>query len=123
MFEFLKEQQPQQKLEQQPVESESRKLARQWLNAQGQRSLYAGFGGLSEAEYSAVKSLVGHAGFGIFYSLLMQMRAESLVALTNTQAQDAAAVAVLQGHVRCLDRVRELLLDISDPLAQQTEEE
>lgn len=112
---------------QQPAaESSARIAARAWLAAQGKRSLYADFGGVSPPDYELLRSLIGLPAFGIFYSLLQHQRQEYQERLSNvslSSAESVAAAGVLQGHIRCLDQLREMLLDIADPNAQQKEED
>lgn len=98
--------------------------ALRWLSAQGQRSLYAEFGGCSPAEFEQLRQLIGHRGFGIYWSLIAHQRTEYLERLSNASLateEGKLAAAVLQGHIKCLDQQREMLLDISDPSAQQDE--
>lgn len=104
------------------AETEQRINARKWLSSQGQRAIGAEFGGVSATEFTLLQKLIGHAGFGLFYSLLQYQRTEAQEQLSRLPLggmSELAAASVLQGHVQALDRVRELLLDIADPSAQQ----
>lgn len=107
-----------------PAETAARKATRTWLAAQGQRSLFADFGGVSPAEFEQLRSLLGYPAFGLFWSLLRHQRTEyqeRLTGLALNSPEMISAASVLQGHIRCLDQLREMLLDISDPSAQQGE--
>lgn len=86
-----------------------------WLNKQGLLSLAVGVG---EHEFTELQKLLGNPGFGYFWALLANLRAECAVMLANstlgTPERDTAA-AVIQGRIRCIDGIRELLLNIADP--------
>ena len=97
------------------MSQETRAVAAAWLKEQGQRSLS---GGVDEDEFNMLRGLIGSTPFGIFFSLLAQLRAEAQVVLSNvplgTPERDAVA-SVLQGQIRTVDQIRDLLLDIADP--------
>lgn len=106
-------------------EAQQRVLA--WLRSQGQLDFEEG---VSQADFSELQTLLDSRAFGLFYALLAQERAKALVVLSNLPLSgdsNLAAASVLQGQIRAVDRVRELLLFIADPNAdgeeQQTDEE
>lgn len=97
------------------MNEERRAAVSHWLASQGQRSLEVG---MEQEEFSSLQGLIGHSGFGVFWSLLAQLRAEAQVALSNlplTSPEKVAAASVLQGQIRAVDQTRQLLLDIADP--------
>lgn len=97
--------------------NERRQASLNWLNSQGQRSLGVG---IDMEDFEALQGLIGHNGFGIFWSLLAQQRAEAMSVLSNiplgSPERDSAA-SVLQGQIRAIDQIRETVLDIADPQA------
>lgn len=104
------------------MNEETRAAVSHWLHTQGQRSLEVG---MSQEEFGLLKGLIGAAGFGIFWSLLAQQRAEALVALSNlplTEPAKHAAASVLQGQIRAIDQIRSTVLDIADPQAADAAE-
>jgi hypothetical protein len=78
---------------------------------------------ISEDEHRELLSLIGHKGFGLLYGLLMRDRAGWVIQLSNialADGQKVAAASVLQGQIRAVDRLREIVLNIADPAADQT---
>lgn len=93
---------------------DSRKAASDWLNKQGLIEE------VTDEDYEKVKQLIGLPSFGIFWAMLQWRRARSAIVLTNsslgTPERDWAA-GVLQGQIKSIDEIREMVLDIAEPPA------
>lgn len=99
---------------------DAKKAAEEWLKKQGV------IAELDDDQYREVKKLIGNPSFGIFYAMLLWHRQRSAMLLTNaplgTPERDSAA-SVLQGHVRAIDEVREIILNIAEPNADAAGED
>lgn len=95
------------------MSQEAREATSKWLRAQGLRS------DVSAEEMADLRSLLApHKGFGILWSLVMFDRQEAALQLGNADLSTASGVSrasVLQGQIRAIDNIRELILDIADP--------
>lgn len=93
---------------------DTRKAAQEWLKKQGIVSTDE----LDEQQYELVRKLIGDPSFGIFCAMLRFRAVESSVVLRNTPLgtpeRDCAA-SVLQGHIREIDDIHSLILDIAEP--------
>lgn len=93
--------------------SEKQDAVAAWLVKQGKRE------NLSIEELPEVHSLFApHKGFGILWSLIAYDRARDLEELKNIRPStedNRARLSELQGQIRAVDRLHELLLDIADP--------
>lgn len=102
------------------MSKESREAAVGWFRAQGQRNLTDP--GLEDVEFEQLRSLIGYPAFGIFWSILMNQRATAAQILSNaplgTPERDWAA-GVLQGQIRGIDQIYEMLLEVADPTDAQ----
>jgi hypothetical protein len=91
---------------------DARKAADKWLKDQGI------IGELSEDQYESVRQLIGLPSFGIFWALLRYRREESAIVLSNSPLggpeRDCAA-SVLQGNIKAIDGVRDLILELAEP--------
>lgn len=90
-----------------------------WLNSVGIRNPEE----LDVEDWKSVKSLLGmeRPGFGIFMSMMMFERQKAVVQLTNADLSNSAgavSAAKLQGIVLCVDNMRELILNIADPIGE-----
>lgn len=99
--------------------NEIRQAALQWLNSLGIRNPEE----LSLDDYEQVKKLLGNdrPGFGIFFSLMMFERQKAVMQLTNadlSNSSGAVSAAKLQGIVLAVDNVRDLILNIADPIGE-----
>ena len=67
-----------------------------------------------------------YQGFGVLWSLIAFDRAQDQSELSRINLgtpQGVARASVLQGQIRAVDRLYELLLDIADPTVQGQEQE
>lgn len=91
---------------------DQRKAADLWLKQQGIIEK------LDDEQFELVRKLIGNPSFGIFWALLRYRREESAVVLSNAPLggpeRDCAA-SVLQGNIRAIDGVRELILELAEP--------
>lgn len=101
------------------AKGDARKAADKWLKEQGV------IGELDEQQYEQVRSLIGLPSFGIFWALLRYRREESAIVLSNSPLggpeRDCAA-SVLQGNIKAIDGVRELILELAEPTADAAEQ-
>lgn len=91
---------------------QQRDAAEQWLKEQG---IVAE---LDDTQYRLVKELIGSPSFGIFYGMLLYRRAMSAIALSNaslSSPERIAAASVLQGQIRAIDDLKEMVLQIAEP--------
>lgn len=96
-----------------------RKAVLGWLNSLGIRNPEE----ISTEEYAKVRALLGNdrPGFGIFISMLMFERQAAVVQLMTADLSTSAGAvraAKLQGVVQCVDNVRELIMNIADPIGE-----
>jgi len=93
---------------------DARKAASDWLNKQGIIEA------VTDEDYEQVRQLIGSPSFGIFWAMLRWRRERSAMLLTNASLgspeRDSAA-SVLQGHIKAIDEIRELVLEIAEPTA------
>lgn len=90
----------------------ARAAADKWLKEQGI------IAELDNTQYEQVRKLIGNPSFGIFWALLRYRREESAVMLSNASLgspEKDCAASVLQGNIRCIDGVRELILQLAEP--------
>lgn len=91
---------------------DARKAADDWLKKQGILNE------ISDEDYELVRGLIGNPSFGIFWAMLRFKREESAIMLSNaslgTPTADSAA-SVLQGQIRSIDAIREMILTIAEP--------
>lgn len=91
---------------------DQRKAADEWLKKQGV------IADLTDEQFESVRQLIGNPSFGIFWALLRYRREESAIFLSNAQLggpeRDCAA-SVLQGNMRAIDGIRELILELAEP--------
>jgi hypothetical protein len=104
--------------------SEIRAAVLQWLNKQGIREPSQ----IDVTEYAQVRQLFGtdRPGFGIFLSFIMFERQQAQAALANADlstSSGAVAAAKLQGVIQCVDNIRELVLNLSDPIGEGDDSE
>jgi hypothetical protein len=81
---------------------------------------------LSDSEVDAVRSLIGHSGFGSLLSLLGAERQGCYVALANVNLEDVGGRrqgSVLQGRIMGIERVREAVLELYEQTPQVPAEE
>lgn len=88
-----------------------------WMNKQGIRDP----SNISTEDYANLMSLLGQdrKGFGVFLSLMHFYRslwAQSLANADLSNSAGAVAAAKLQGCIQCVDTMRDLVLDIADPI-------
>lgn len=98
---------------------EVRNAALKWLNSLGVRDP----SNLAVEDYAKVKSLLGsdRPAFGIFFSMLMFERQQAVAQLMQadlSNSSGAVKAAKLQGIVQCVDNVRELVLNMADPIGE-----
>jgi hypothetical protein len=103
------------------AKGDARKAADDWLKKQGILNE------VTDDQYELVRGLIGNPSFGIFYAMLRYKREESAIMLSNASlgspGADSAA-SVLQGQIRAIDAIREMVLTIAEPGdAAATEEE
>jgi hypothetical protein len=96
-----------------------RRAVTDWMNSQGIRNPEE----LGQADYEQVKRLLGsdRPAFGIFLSMVMFERQKAVMQLTNadlSNSQGAVTAAKLQGIVLAVDTMRELILNIADPIGE-----
>jgi hypothetical protein len=94
------------------AKGDARRAADKWLKDQGIIQ------DLTDEQYSQVRQLIGNPSFGIFWALLRFRREESAIMLSNAQLggpeRDCAA-SVLQGNIKAIDGVRDLILELAEP--------
>ncbi len=99
---------------------DARKAADAWLKKQGI------IADVTDEDYEQVKKLIGMPGFGIFWAMLMFHRQNQQAFLGNaplgTPQADCAA-SVLQGSIKCIDHIREIILNIAEPPADAAGED
>lgn len=104
-----------------PEMNERRAATSNWLTAQGLRDPQQ----VSQEDHAELRTLLApHRGFGIFWSLLAYSRAYNAALLQNQSLTTPEAVtraSQLQGVIKAIDEVRELILNIADPLAEGSE--
>lgn len=102
------------------AKGDAKKAADQWLKDQGMIEELDG------DNLSTLQQLIGNPSFGLFWALLRWRRERSAIVLSNaslgTPERDTAA-SVLQGHIRAIDEIRELVLEIAEPNADAAGEE
>jgi hypothetical protein len=93
----------------------------QWLASQGLRNPQE----ISPEDFAELRTLLApHKGFGIFWSMLNFERQNSAVMLNNTNLATPMGVSTasqLQGKIKAIDDLRELVLNIADPLGDSSE--
>jgi hypothetical protein len=93
---------------------DARKAAADWLKKQGIIEE------VSDEDFETVRQLIGNPSFGIFWAMLRWRRERSAIMLTNaplgSPERDSAA-SVLQGHIKAIDEILEMVLDIAEPPA------
>lgn len=96
------------------AQGDAKAAANKWLNEQGIIE------DLTDDDYREVKKLIGNRSFGIFWAMLRWQRETSAIALSNASLgspeRDSAA-SVLQGHIRAIDQIRDLVLHLAEPTA------
>lgn len=101
--------------------AERRAATAQWLTAQGIRDPQH----ISSEDHAELITLLApHRGFGIFWSVLAYARAYNSALLQNlnlTTPESVARASQFQGMIKAIDEVRELILNIADPLAEGSE--
>lgn len=100
--------------------SRAREAAEQWLKEQGI------IAELDDQQYEEVRKLIGNPGFGIFWALLRYRAEQNGYFLRNASLgtpERACAASVLQGHIREIDGIRELILSLADPEAAAGDKE
>lgn len=99
---------------------DNKKAADEWLKRQGV------IDELTDEDWTQVQKLIGNPSFGIFWAMLRYRREESAIMLSNVSLgvpeRDAAA-SVLQGQIRAIDGIRELILQIAEPNADAAGEQ
>lgn len=107
------------------MSQEARKAVQQWLAELGIRNPAE----LDVNEYQHVRNLLSsreRPGFGIFFSMLMFERQQAVAQLMNADLSNSAGAvkaAKLQGIVQCVDNVRDLVLNIADPIGEGSDSE
>lgn len=75
---------------------------------------------LDGQQLEQVQQLIGLPSFGTFYAMLRWLRERSAIALSNASlgspTADAAA-SVLQGNIRTIDEIHEMILQVAEPPA------
>jgi hypothetical protein len=93
---------------------DAKKAADDWLKKQGIIE------DVTDEDYELVKKLIGNPSFGIFWAMLRWRRERSAILLSNASLgspeRDSSA-SVLQGHIRAIDEVRQMILEIAEPNA------
>lgn len=101
------------------AKGDARKAADKWLKEQGIIE------SVTDEQYESVRQLIGNPSFGIFWALLRYRREESAVFLSNAPLggpeRDCAA-SVLQGNIKAIDLIRELILELAEPTADAAEQ-
>lgn len=101
------------------AKGDQRAAADAWLKKQGIIE------SLTDEQFESVRQLIGNPSFGIFWALLRYKREESAIVLSNAPLggpeRDCAA-SVLQGNIRAIDGVRELILELAEPTADAAEQ-
>lgn len=93
-----------------------------WMREQGIRDP----GALDAGDYAKVKTLLSsdRPAFGIFWSLIMFDRQNWAIQLQNADLGSElgrSAASRLQGAIGAIDAVRDLLLNIADPVGDGSE--
>lgn len=100
---------------------DARKAADIWLKQQGIVEE------LDDKQYELVRELIGNPSFGIFWAMLRWRRERSAIFLSNASLgspEADSAASVLQGHIKAIDEIRDLVLELAEPTpAAGTEEE
>jgi len=90
----------------------------QWIHSQGLRNPEE----VSPEEFAELRTLLTpHKGFGIFMSFLAFQRQTSAIMLNNANLSTphgVSAASQLQGAIKAIDDIRELVLNIADPLGE-----
>jgi hypothetical protein len=100
--------------------NEVRGAVLQWLNSLGIRDP----SNLDQGDYAKLRGLLSSSdrpGFGIFLSMLMFERQQMVAQLMTADLSDAKGAvraAKMQGYVQCVDNMRDLILNIADPLGE-----
>ena len=92
----------------------------QWLASQGLRNPEE----ISPEDFAELRTLLApHKGFGILWSMIAFTRQSSTVMLNNANLSTphgVSAASQLQGTIRAIDEIRELVLNIADPLGESS---
>jgi hypothetical protein len=107
------------------MSSDARQAVLTWLNNVGIRDP----GNLDMSAYTQLRGLLSsneRPGFGVFMSLIMFERQQAVAQLIQVDLgspENTARVAKLQGIVQCVDNIRELILNIADPIGEGSSSE
>lgn len=90
-----------------------------WMNQQGIRNPEE----ISLQDYQLVRGLLSgeRSAFGVFLSMMMFERQQAVAQLTNadlSSSTGAVAAAKLQGIILAVDNMRDLILNIADPIVE-----
>lgn len=101
------------------AKGDARAAADKWLKEQGM------IADLTDEQFESVRQLIGNPSFGIFWALLRYRREESAAFLSNAPLggpeRDCAA-SVLQGNMKAIDGVRDLILELAEPTVDAAEQ-
>lgn len=101
--------------------AEKRYAVTRWMADQGVRDPEQ----VSQEEYAELMSLLApHKGFGIFLSIIMFERQQAAALLNNLNfatPQGASTGSQLQGTIKAIDTIREIVLNIADPVGDRSE--
>lgn len=102
------------------MSNDIRQAVLSWMNGLGIRDP----ANLDQADYAKVRAILSSGerpGFGIFLSMLMFERQAAVASLMNADLSNSAGAvraAKLQGIVQCVDNIRDLVLNIADPIGE-----
>lgn len=103
---------------------EARQATIRWLADQGVRDPSE----ISSEDFVRVRGLLSsdRPAFGILWSLIMFERQQAQGLLNNTDLSTSAgavAAAKLQGIIKCVDTIRETVLNVADPIGEGSDSE
>lgn len=105
--------------------NEVRGAVLQWLNGLGIRDP----SNLDATDFARVRGILSSTdrpAFGIFLSMMMFERQQAVAQLMTADLSDskgAVRAAKLQGVVQCVDNMRDLILNIADPIGEGSDSE
>lgn len=105
------------------MSADARAVVARWMNEQGLRNPEE----ISTEDFANLRQLLSteRKGFGVFVSLMQFYRAQWAQELANadlSSSEGAVAASKLQGSIQCVDTMRELVLDIADPISDSSAE-
>jgi hypothetical protein len=102
------------------MSQQAREAVAKWMQELGIRDP----SNLDTNAYAQLRGLLSsneRPGFGIFWSMIMFERQQAVAQLINcnlSSEEGKSNAAKLQGIVQCVDNMRDLLLNVADPIGE-----